>query len=325
MEGVKKCGNNGCGKEFTEETIDQCCYHPGAPVFHEGLKGWSCCQKRVVDFDDFLALPGCASGKHIVKEKTAPSQPTTAATSKTAEPINRDSTTGKETYSSNGKIDFRAPHPSDKFMPKPVTSPPPGVEKKPLVFVKEYVEEHDPEDAVIQEGAPCCRSGCKSTYVNEDSRKEPCVYHPGEPVFHEGSKGWACCKPKAAIFEEFLKIKGCKTGVHKFVPEKKDENFVECRHDWYQSFNAVYLAVYGKGIDKTKSTVEFLDNKTVSVHFQFTNGKYFKKVYNLAHTFSTNSTFSFLTTKCEIKLLKEPQESWSKLEESELDLYRYQV
>ena len=39
-----------------------CLYHSGGPVFHEGLKGWSCCQKRVVDFDEFMKIPGCAVG-----------------------------------------------------------------------------------------------------------------------------------------------------------------------------------------------------------------------------------------------------------------------
>ena len=38
-------------------------HHPGQPVFHEGSKGWSCCKRRVLEFDEFLRIPGC-------KEKT---------------------------------------------------------------------------------------------------------------------------------------------------------------------------------------------------------------------------------------------------------------
>ncbi len=41
-----------------------CCFHPGVAVFHEGLKGWSCCSKKVINFDDFMQIPGCAVGKH---------------------------------------------------------------------------------------------------------------------------------------------------------------------------------------------------------------------------------------------------------------------
>jgi hypothetical protein len=32
----------------------------------------------------------------------------------------------------------------------------------------------------------CVHKGCDKTFVDPD---EPCVYHPGPPVFHEGQKG----------------------------------------------------------------------------------------------------------------------------------------
>jgi hypothetical protein len=73
------CQRNGCTKDYVEEenTETSCQYHPGAPIFHEGLKGyywivflvdfffthskctfsWSCCKKRVINFDDFLTIP----------------------------------------------------------------------------------------------------------------------------------------------------------------------------------------------------------------------------------------------------------------------------
>ncbi|CAO3580562.1 unnamed protein product [Absidia cylindrospora] len=83
-----KCTHQGCGKDFGEETnIDNACqFHSGAPVFHEGLKGWSCCKKRVDDFDAFLQIPGCTFGRHstekpAVKETTKPSTPATWASS----------------------------------------------------------------------------------------------------------------------------------------------------------------------------------------------------------------------------------------------------
>ena len=35
--------------------------------------------------------------------------------------------------------------------------------------------------------------------------------HPGAPIFHEGSKGYTCCKRRVLEFDQFMKIEGCKT------------------------------------------------------------------------------------------------------------------
>lgn len=43
---------------------DECCHHPGAPVFHDAYKGWSCCNKKSVDFTEFLNIKGCTMSKH---------------------------------------------------------------------------------------------------------------------------------------------------------------------------------------------------------------------------------------------------------------------
>jgi hypothetical protein len=49
------------------------------------------------------------------------------------------------------------------------------------------------------------------------------VYHPGFPIFHEGSKGYSCCKRRVLEFDQFLKIEGCKTkDRHLFVGAKKE-------------------------------------------------------------------------------------------------------
>lgn len=62
-----KCGRPGCDKSYKEsENHDSACnYHPGPPIFHEGYKGWKCCDRKTTDFEEFLSFEGCAVGRHI--------------------------------------------------------------------------------------------------------------------------------------------------------------------------------------------------------------------------------------------------------------------
>jgi hypothetical protein len=78
-EGRYICSNKGCTKKtFTDEENDAeenpCCFHSGAPIFHDLKKYWSCCNpdgsisKLVAyDWDEFMLLPTCATGKHQYK------------------------------------------------------------------------------------------------------------------------------------------------------------------------------------------------------------------------------------------------------------------
>jgi len=59
------CKNNGCKASFSKEVADgDCINHPGIPVFHEGMKYWSCCQRKTTEFQQFLEQEGCNIGKH---------------------------------------------------------------------------------------------------------------------------------------------------------------------------------------------------------------------------------------------------------------------
>ncbi|EDV92734.1 cysteine and histidine-rich domain-containing protein [Drosophila grimshawi] len=60
------CKNIGCTYSYTNTSSDygECTHHPGVPIFHEGLKFWSCCQKRTSDFAQFMAQKGCVYGQH---------------------------------------------------------------------------------------------------------------------------------------------------------------------------------------------------------------------------------------------------------------------
>jgi len=65
---MPKCHNNGCtDREYgceSRNTETSCSHHPGGPIFHDALKGWSCCKKRCCDFDDFMKIVGCSVGRH---------------------------------------------------------------------------------------------------------------------------------------------------------------------------------------------------------------------------------------------------------------------
>ncbi|XP_012286332.1 cysteine and histidine-rich domain-containing protein [Orussus abietinus] len=63
----ESCKNNSCKATYQGSTSDEedCKHHPGVPIFHEGLKYWSCCQKKTTDFSVFLEQTGCSSGKHV--------------------------------------------------------------------------------------------------------------------------------------------------------------------------------------------------------------------------------------------------------------------
>lgn len=69
LGGQYKCKNNGCHKDYNpNDNHEQACsYHPGAPIFHDLKKSWSCCKTVTYDFDDFMKLPTCATGPHVPK------------------------------------------------------------------------------------------------------------------------------------------------------------------------------------------------------------------------------------------------------------------
>uniref|UniRef100_A0A336MXP2 CSON008807 protein n=1 Tax=Culicoides sonorensis TaxID=179676 RepID=A0A336MXP2_CULSO len=60
------CTNSGCNKAYEgpETNNTDCIYHPGVPIFHEGMKYWSCCQKKTSDFTAFMNQAGCDIGQH---------------------------------------------------------------------------------------------------------------------------------------------------------------------------------------------------------------------------------------------------------------------
>ena len=72
-DGKYGCANKGCTAKYflEEENNDEACfYHRGEPIFHDLMKGWSCWRKETYDWDDFVKIPTCSVGRHVIKYKT---------------------------------------------------------------------------------------------------------------------------------------------------------------------------------------------------------------------------------------------------------------
>ncbi|KZT68176.1 chord-domain-containing protein [Daedalea quercina L-15889] len=312
------CTNRGCGQDFNpaDNKADSCTYHPGAPVFHEGLKSWSCCSdvnKPVLDFDEFMKIPGCTNGPH---SDAAPKSDTAKSSAGATSNLKMTETQagGKETYSTT-----LAPQQIASAAPAPVAPEP-------------EQEEEDDLDAPVSPGTKCKHNGCKTVFESEEVNRRgdgpgaTCTYHPKAPIFHEGSKGYLCCKRRVLEFDEFLKIEGCKTGRHLFVPKNKDttvrlangpiqaEQFTECRIDHYQTPADVHVSVFAKQADKERSVVEIEEN-AIHLDLHLPASKRFKKSIELFGPVDPSaSSFKYYGTKVELSLRKADARSWPALE-----------
>lgn len=85
--------------------------------------------------------------------------------------------------------------------------------------------ESDSDDPTIllTPSMKCRRKGCHATFSGDTDRNgEKCVFHPGPPIFHDGGKGYACCRRRVLEFDEFMQIEGCQTkSKHLFVGSGK--------------------------------------------------------------------------------------------------------
>ncbi|CAP69533.1 uncharacterized protein PODANS_1_11920 [Podospora anserina S mat+] len=296
---AQKCVHQGCGKEYTDPE-EVCRYHPGPPVFHEGQKGWKCCKPRVLTFEEFMAIEPCTEGKHSTTDLPPKIEKREAAPEGLVETTN-----------------LPPPPPRTPVAaPQHIPTPPPPV------------AESEDDDATIEipDGRVCRRKGCGVAYKKGSSREgESCVHHPGAPIFHEGSKGYSCCKRRVLEFDQFMKIEGCKTkDRHLFVGSgEKDkaktssaggEEVLETvRTDFYQTPTSVIASFFLKKIDKEASKVEFQD-KTIDLDLLTTDAPVPKRYKAQVPLFGTidaaKSTFKILGTKLEVTLVKADGSSW---------------
>ncbi|KAK9455969.1 HSP20-like chaperone [Dipodascopsis uninucleata] len=309
---AKICVHKGCGKQFESPDESPCVYHPGPPIFHDAMKGWSCCKKRVISFDDFLAIPGCTTGIHSDVENSVSNVQTENNTKLTPTSIDEN---GVEQYG-NPVADTSANATTTVQKSMAIT---PSKKTKNEISVKPDISTlDDPDDVDIPVGAKCKRNGCDILY--DGSNRGDCKFHPGSAVFHDASKGWSCCKRRVLEFDEFLKIEGCKTGKHLFVgieqPKTKEED-VECRTDFYQTPNKVIVSVFAKQCDKEKSIVEFSEDTLYLDLFHLGNKRFRTSIQLYGPIKPNESTFKVMGTKVEITLSKANGLSWAGLRAGE--------
>jgi len=150
------------------------------------------------------------------------------------------------------------------------------------------------------------------------------------PIFHEGSKGYSCCKRKVLEFDEypttpfkirfltsrFLKIPGCSTSAHRFqstpqVPiQSKSIETVHCREDFYQTQQTCVVAVFAKKIDESSVHVDFAPRELV-IEFTFDPQKRYAATIPLYEEIDpAASRYEILSTKLEITMKKANGVSW---------------
>ncbi|XP_013889329.1 cysteine and histidine-rich domain-containing protein 1 [Austrofundulus limnaeus] len=309
------CYNRGCGQTFdpSKNKDDSCLFHPGVPIFHDALKGWSCCKKRTTDFSEFLSIKGCTRGLHSDVKPQEPLRPAVM------------SEKGDSKLVDNQEIIYQGPKSAELLQrerprsDEPMTKLPHKVSASLLqalenLGISKTTESEQKEGQSVMYGTRCKNTGCKTIYQGPDTDVEVCTHHPGAPVFHEGYKYWSCCCIKTTDFNAFLDQKGCTTGKHSWVA-KQDKKKVACRYDWHQTGSCVVVTIYAKNSIPDSCSIEA--NRTVlSCQIQFENNKIFKREFYLWGVINVKqSSVNMVPSKVEITLRKGDPVAWGKLED----------
>jgi hypothetical protein len=137
------------------------------------MKGWACCKKRVISFDDFLAIPGCTVSRH--QHVPGAAKPTAGQMGvdkgTVAQPkLSSASAQGseKEVYTlSDALSGLDAGSTQPGATPSPVDAP--QIEAGP----KEE-DLNDAPDAEVAAGTKCKRKGCGREFSGPESKEEEC-------------------------------------------------------------------------------------------------------------------------------------------------------
>ncbi|XP_044507011.1 cysteine and histidine-rich domain-containing protein RAR1-like isoform X1 [Mangifera indica] len=209
-----RCKRIGCDAVFTEDDNPEgsCTYHASGPIFHDGMKEWSCCKRRSHDFSLFLEIPGCKTGKHTTEKPVlTKATPKPAVSAPSAAPPS--STSAKELCPRCQQGFFCSDHGSQAKEPKhSVTTTPAETD------VEAQVPPAPVKRIDINQPQTCKNKGCGKTFKERDNHETACSYHPGPAVFHDRMRGWKCCDIHVKEFDEFREVPPCTKGWHNANP-----------------------------------------------------------------------------------------------------------
>uniref|UniRef100_A0A8C6SXN9 Cysteine and histidine-rich domain-containing protein 1 n=1 Tax=Neogobius melanostomus TaxID=47308 RepID=A0A8C6SXN9_9GOBI len=292
------CYNKGCGQRFDPENNpeDGCTHHPGVPVFHDALKGWSCCKRRTTDFSDFLSIVGCTKGPHNKRKPKPKFNEYIISAPKPQDQINRPS----------------PDEPMVRLQHKVASSLKTALEK--LKLSENAAEKKEEDSDEIKIGTSCKNGGCTKSFEGPASDSESCMYHSGCPIFHEGMKYWSCCKRKTSDFNTFLSQEGCTKGTHLWKKNDAGLKVVPCRFDWHQTGSQVIISIYAKNSIPELSHVD-ANSTMLNIHVLFEGDKEFQQKIILWGVIDVSkSTVNMMAAKIEIAMKKSEPMSWARLD-----------
>lgn len=314
------CYNRSCGKRFDPDnnSDDACLFHPGVPVFHDALKGWSCCKRRTTDFSDFLSIKGCSRGPHNSEKPAETVQPEVKTSGKKKE-------IGEELKPRGDPYIIQAPKPQEQVHRPRDETPLVRLQQKVSPSLKQaleklnlngtkYPENKEEEGEEVKIGTSCKNGGCCKSYFGPASDEEVCTHHPGVPIFHEGMKYWSCCRRKTSDFNNFLSQQGCTTGSHLWKKNNQATKVMPCRFDWHQTGSQVIISIYAKNSLPELSFVE-ANSTTVNIRVMFEGDKKFEqKIILWGAVEVKNSVVNLMASKMEVSLKKAEPITWARLD-----------
>ncbi|CAG00462.1 unnamed protein product, partial [Tetraodon nigroviridis] len=312
------CYNKGCGQRFDPENNpdDVCTYHPGVPVFHDALKGWSCCKRRTTDFSDFLSIVGCTKGPHNKEKPPEPVKPEVKSSGEKKD-IDDQKPKFNEYIISAPKPQEAIQRPSAdeamvRLQNKVSASLKQALAKLKLTENAAETKEEDGDDVKI--GTPCKNGGCTKSFNGPESNSDACSYHPGVPIFHEGMKYWSCCKRKTSDFNTFLSQEGCTKGTHLWRKKVMGKKVAPCRFDWHQTGSQVIISIYAKNGIPELSYVD-ANSTALNIYVVFEGEKEFEQKINLWGVIDVSkSAVNMMAAKIEIAMKKSEAMSWARLD-----------
>lgn len=299
------CYNRGCGQKFNplENPKDACRHHPGLPFFHDAYKGWSCCNKKCTDFTEFLNIKGCSYSSHSNVKPAEPEKPVVKEME-------------KEIVEVKPMVPVKIKRPP---IDTPMTTMKPEIAQSLKQALNNVVEQQpvniSDNSESIPIGTSCKNKGCSVSYEGEQSQTT-CMYHSGQPIFHEGLKYWSCCQKKTTDFNAFLNQIGCERGKHVWIEEENNDKAIECRWDWHQTGSHIVISVYAKEYCPNISIIQINPIRLfIDLVFPKQSNASFTLDIELQRVIDVRaSQVSMYGTKVEIKLKKAEPGSWTKLE-----------